>query len=91
VLRERIPTFSQSQGGDNGLTKWVTPTVNVLYAFSATLGQGVGLVSIKMFSREECCSNIYFQAFPLANAIFAGIGFLLSCCSSAQHFHTDDS
>ncbi|KAF8464188.1 hypothetical protein DFH94DRAFT_848875 [Russula ochroleuca] len=43
VLRERIPAFSQSQTGDDGLTKWVTPTVNVLYSFSATLGQGVGL------------------------------------------------
>jgi hypothetical protein len=49
VLREQIPAFGQSQNGDDGLTKWVTPTVNVLYAFSATLGQGVGLVSIKMF------------------------------------------
>jgi hypothetical protein len=48
VLREQIPTFGQSQNDDNGLTKWVTPTVNVLYAFSATLGGGVGLVSIKM-------------------------------------------
>jgi hypothetical protein len=45
VLREKIPAFSQSQNGDDGLTKWVTPTVNVLCAFSATLGQGVGLVS----------------------------------------------
>ncbi|KAH9988615.1 hypothetical protein BJV77DRAFT_732211 [Russula vinacea] len=43
VLREQIPAFSQSQDGDDALTKWVTPTVNVLYAFSATLGQGVGL------------------------------------------------
>ncbi|KAF8487324.1 hypothetical protein DFH94DRAFT_678356 [Russula ochroleuca] len=43
VLREQIPAFSQSQNDDEGLTKWVTPTVNVLYAFSATLGQGVGL------------------------------------------------
>ena len=49
ALRERIPAFSQSQNGDDGLTKWVTPTVNVLYAFSSTLGQGVGLVNIKMF------------------------------------------
>jgi hypothetical protein len=53
VLREQIPVFSQSQDGDDGLTKWVTPTVNVLYAFSATLGQGVGLVNIKMFPRGE--------------------------------------
>ncbi|KAF8487320.1 hypothetical protein DFH94DRAFT_841666, partial [Russula ochroleuca] len=43
VLREQIPTFGQSQNGDDGFTKWVTPTVNVLYAFSSTLGQGVGL------------------------------------------------
>jgi hypothetical protein len=52
VLREQIPTFSQSQNGDDGLTKWVTPTVNVLYAFSGTLGQGVGLVNITMFPRK---------------------------------------
>ena len=51
VLREQIPGFSQSQNDDDGLTKWVTPTVNVLYSFSATLGGGIGLVSIRMFSR----------------------------------------
>jgi hypothetical protein len=53
VLREQIPAFSQSQNGDDALTKWVTPTVNVLYAFSSTLGQGVGLVNIDTFPREE--------------------------------------
>ena len=49
VLRDQIPGFSKSQDGDDGLTKWVTPTVNVLYAFSDTLGQGIGLVLIKTF------------------------------------------
>ena len=53
VFREQIPGFSESQNGDDGLTKWVTPTVNVLYAFSDTIGQGIGLVSIKVFLREE--------------------------------------
>lgn len=53
VLREQIPAFNQTQNGEDGLTKWVTPTVNVLYAFSATIGQGVGLVSTKIFLREE--------------------------------------
>jgi hypothetical protein len=53
VFREQIPGFSKSQNGDDGLTKWVTPTVNVLYAFSGTIGQGIGLVSIKVFLREE--------------------------------------
>ena len=47
VLREQIPRFNESQDGDDQLTSWVTPTVNVLYACSDTLGQGTGLVSIK--------------------------------------------
>ena len=50
VLREQILAFSQSQNGDDRLTKWVAPTVNVLYSFSATLGGGVGLVNIEMYS-----------------------------------------
>ena len=52
VLRDQIPAFSQSHG-DNGLTKWVAPTVNVMYAFSATIGEGVSLVDIKILPREE--------------------------------------
>ena len=54
VLRDQIPAFNQSQNRGDGLTKWVIPTVNVLYTFSATVGQGVGLVNIKMFRREGC-------------------------------------
>ena len=53
VFREQIPGFSESQDADDRLTKWVTPTVNVLHAFSDTLGQGIGLVSINTFLREE--------------------------------------
>ena len=78
VLRKKIPAFSESQNGDDGLTKWVTPTVNVLCAFSDTLGQGIGLVNTKIFFAKNFCSNIYLQAFPAGNVIFAGIGILLS-------------
>jgi hypothetical protein len=53
VLRDQVPAFNQSRNGDDGLTKWVTPTVNVLYSFSETVGQGVGLVNIKRFSCWE--------------------------------------
>jgi hypothetical protein len=53
VLRELIPAFGQSQNDANGLTKWVTPTVNVLYSFSTTLGGGVGLVNIRIFPRDD--------------------------------------
>jgi hypothetical protein len=48
VLREQIPVLNQSRNDDDdGLTKWVTPTVKVLYSFSATIGGGVGLVNIR--------------------------------------------
>ena len=40
VLRARV----QNQSIDEKWIKWVDPTVNVLYAFSATIGNGVGLV-----------------------------------------------
>ena len=53
VLRDRIPAFNQSPNGNDGFTKWVTPTVNVLYSFSGTIGQGVGLVNIKTFRCGE--------------------------------------
>jgi len=46
VLREQIPLFGQPQNVDDRLTRWLIPTVNVLYGFSATLGEGVSLVSI---------------------------------------------
>ena len=53
VLREQIPAFNESQNTGDGLTKWVAPTVNVLYSFSATIGGVVGAVNIGMFSRED--------------------------------------
>ncbi|KAI9434714.1 hypothetical protein H4582DRAFT_1855816 [Lactarius indigo] len=46
VLKAQVEEFEQSRRDDERLTKWLNPTVNVLYAFSATLGEGVGLVSV---------------------------------------------
>ncbi|KAF8256876.1 hypothetical protein EI94DRAFT_1710022 [Lactarius quietus] len=44
VLRAQVQAFDQSHSADEQLTKWLDPTVNVLYAFSAALGSGVGAV-----------------------------------------------
>ncbi|KAF8494368.1 hypothetical protein F5888DRAFT_1890931 [Russula emetica] len=44
LIHQQVQGLHQSQRGDERLTKWLDPTVNVLYAFSATLGGGVGLV-----------------------------------------------
>ena len=48
VLRTQVQSFNQTQSADEKWTKWLDPTVNVLYSFSATLGNGVGLVSCEM-------------------------------------------
>ncbi|KAH8983356.1 hypothetical protein EDB92DRAFT_1578578 [Lactarius akahatsu] len=44
VLRTQVQTFDRSQTADERWTKWLDPTVNVLYAFSVALGNGVGLI-----------------------------------------------
>jgi hypothetical protein len=44
VLQDLVQQFNQSCSGDERLRNWLDPTVNVLFAFSATLGEGVGLV-----------------------------------------------
>jgi hypothetical protein len=46
ILQELIRQFDQRRGSDERLTSWLNPTVKVLYALSATLGQGIGLVSL---------------------------------------------
>ena len=64
VLREQVPAFGQSQSCDDGLTKWVAPTVNVLYSFSGTVAQGVGLVNIKTFRPGEFSALILITGIP---------------------------
>jgi hypothetical protein len=45
VLQGVIQQFDHRRSSDARLTNWLNPTVNVLYAFSNFIGQGVGLVS----------------------------------------------
>ncbi|KAH8980205.1 hypothetical protein EDB86DRAFT_3248073, partial [Lactarius hatsudake] len=44
VLQGKANELNQSQSSDERLTKWLTPTVNVLNSLSSTLGEGVGTV-----------------------------------------------
>jgi hypothetical protein len=44
VLQQQVLGLDQSRSRDERWTKWLDPTVNVLFAFSETLGTGVGLV-----------------------------------------------
>jgi hypothetical protein len=50
LLRLQIPGFDQSGSGDEKLTKWVNPVVNVLCNFATNIGGAVSLVSLGKFS-----------------------------------------
>ena len=71
VLREQIPVFDPSQSTsstDDKLSKWLNPTVNVLYAFSEAVGASVSLVSISAFEVYQfkfLSSFLYRYTHPL--------------------------
>jgi hypothetical protein len=44
IIKEQVQGLDKSQSGDERWSKWLDPTVNVLFAFSSTIGAGVGLV-----------------------------------------------
>ena len=46
VLQEQVQELNQSQRRNETWTRWLDPTVNVLHAFSETLGRGVTLVRL---------------------------------------------
>ena len=53
VLKAQVQAFDRSQSANEKLTSWLDPTVNVLYAFSATLSSGVGLVIHERSNRSS--------------------------------------
>jgi hypothetical protein len=44
IIREQIDGLEQPRSNGERWSKWLDPTVNVLFAFSTTIGAGVGLV-----------------------------------------------
>ena len=48
MLQDQVDQFIQSHTGSERLKNWLNPTISVLYAFSATLGAGVGLVNVNV-------------------------------------------
>ncbi|KAH9077521.1 hypothetical protein EDB83DRAFT_2311265 [Lactarius deliciosus] len=70
VLQDQVREFDQARSGDGRLTKWLVPTVNVLYAFSAAVSEGVGLV----FSPANAAKDVAASKDALAE-LFERIGF----------------
>ena len=46
VLEQQLQGLDQSRRSDHRWTRWLDPTVHVLYTLSGTLGGGVSLVRI---------------------------------------------
>ena len=47
VLQGQVDDLNHARESDERLTKWLSPTVNVLLTLSATIGGGISLVSTK--------------------------------------------
>ena len=58
VLQEQVQELNESRRGD---TKWLDPTVNVLLAFSETLGEGVGSVCFRTFPSPRSALSYLFE------------------------------
>ena len=64
VLERIASELNQSQSNDERLSKWLNPTVNILSALSATLGQGAGMVSYSAGSLLFCSLTPYLSGIP---------------------------
>jgi P2-related tail formation protein len=62
VLHDTANEFDESRRHMQKLSIWLKPTIYVLFAFSATLGDGVGLVRFKWPTRLRSSSN-YFRRY----------------------------
>ena len=81
VLQQQHQGIDRSRRSDERWTRWLDPTVNVLYSLSGTLGEGVGLVRFRSCTCPRSCTLIFiWQVFSPAKVIFAGVGVLLSVC-----------
>lgn len=60
LLRQQVQKINQSKSGDERLTKWLDPTVEVLYAFIEVLGEGVGLVCSEDMISITICPLMFF-------------------------------
>jgi len=87
ALGQQIPGSHQSRSSDDLLTKWLTPTVNVINAFSATISRAVGLVSLTRGDSLRICTLMFIlQAYEPAGLIFTAMGVLLAVNISIVSF-----
>ena len=83
LLEEREKYFKEYRNRNRRLITFISPAVEVLNAFSGTLGEAVSLVSNTRYHVTVIFHHDPLQVpFPPAKAIFVGIDALLAVCSS---------
>jgi len=50
VLQQQVQDLNQYRTSDDSLTKWLDPTIDVLYVFSETPGEGISPVCLRTSS-----------------------------------------
>jgi hypothetical protein len=80
VLQQQVKELDRSQSSNDRLTKWLDPTVNILYALSPTLGEGISMVCLWSRACEIRTLICVLQLPSPVNVIFTGVGVLLSVC-----------
>ena len=63
VLQQQVKDLDQSRSNKERLTTWLDPTINVLFAFSGALGEGVGLVRLGSRTRLRCALTHIFDRY----------------------------
>ena len=48
VLQQHVQELDQSRSSDERWSRWLDPTVNILYSLSSTVAVSVGLVCLRM-------------------------------------------
>jgi hypothetical protein len=90
ILQRQANTFEQSRDSNRGLMKWISPSVHILYSFSAALGDGVGLVRLgNERMATEVHSDVIVRRSHLRNQSLLGLVFCWPSVSSPFLFvHT---
>ena len=79
VLQQQVQGLDPSWSTDERWTKWLDPTVNVLYAFSSILGSGVSLVCLITCTHLRSALSYFCASYSPLQA-----SYLLGSASSFQ-------
>lgn len=76
LFRTQVRALSKFREDDGRLMAWLDPIVHILFIFSGTLGEGIGLVSSQFIVYYYSLTSSS-QPFSPAKTVFTGIGVLL--------------